>query len=91
MGEWREPRPDGAWITPRGVAAVVEELELCGVPLDATAASARCRLELNGVWVSYFMANMALRVRREAAGFPSVGSGQHRSCVPAAGSSSLAA
>ncbi|MFF5214790.1 hypothetical protein [Micromonospora sp. NPDC000442] len=90
MTTWEEKsRPDGDWIMPRGLAAVMEELELCDVPLAASVREARCRLELNGVWVGHFMLGQALRERWRTAGLPEVETGRHRSFV--ARTSSLAA
>ncbi|MFJ1538667.1 hypothetical protein ACIODS_09010 [Micromonospora chalcea] len=61
-------RPEGDWLTPRGQDALLEELELCGVPLDASVWEARCRLELSGVWVTDCRLGGALRYRWRAAG-----------------------
>lgn len=58
------PDTDGRWIVPRGVAALLEELDLCGVPVDAVPAEARRVLDLNGVWVPDIRLSVALRTRR---------------------------
>ncbi|WP_157539189.1 hypothetical protein [Micromonospora sp. NBRC 110037] len=62
------PDVDGRWITPRGVTAVLEELELCGVPVNAPLPEARRVLALSGVWVPDGTLTGVLKVRREAAG-----------------------
>lgn len=66
------PDADGRWIVPRGVSAFLEELELCGVPADATPEEARRVLALNGVWVreSSMTLCRALKVRRSQAEVP---------------------
>ena len=62
------PDTDGRWITPRGVTAVLEELELCGVPVDAPLPEARRVLALSGVWVPDSTLSGVLTARRKATG-----------------------
>jgi hypothetical protein len=64
---WKQYRPEPAdeWRLPRTRAEIVEELDLCGVPLDADPRRARAMLECNGVWAIPTAVTDALRVRRE--------------------------
>lgn len=58
--------PDGdAWTIPSTRADLIEELDLCGVPLDASPQRAAVLLELQGVWASPWMLQAALAKRRE--------------------------
>ncbi|MEU1397156.1 hypothetical protein ABZ403_13990 [Micromonospora zamorensis] len=62
------PDVDGRWITPTSLAALLEELELCGVPLEATPKEARRLLELSCVWVPDRLLTKTLHLRWQAAG-----------------------
>jgi hypothetical protein len=59
------PPPDeDEWVTPSTRAEVIEELERCGVPLDALPLRACALLELQGVWAPVWMVQQALVWRR---------------------------
>ncbi|MGW3783087.1 hypothetical protein ACWD5Z_00765 [Micromonospora chokoriensis] len=63
---WSGYRPEPAedWRYARTRAEVLDELELCGVPVDATPTRARCLLETNGVWATPTAVKEAQRYRR---------------------------
>ncbi|MEU9742893.1 hypothetical protein AB0E12_27300 [Micromonospora chersina] len=62
------PDTDGRWITPTTVDALLEELELCGVPLDASLSEARRLLELSAVLAPDLLLGRTLRHRWHATG-----------------------
>ncbi|MGW0215550.1 hypothetical protein ACWDXH_14265 [Micromonospora chokoriensis] len=64
---WAGYRPESAagWVYLRTRAEILTELELCGVPVDATPDRTRCLLETNGVWTTPSADREALRYRRE--------------------------
>ncbi|MFC3500823.1 hypothetical protein ACFOOK_07565 [Micromonospora krabiensis] len=57
------PEPLEEWRFPKNAREVAEELDLCGVPLDANPAQARVLLELNGTWACRAVVADALRWR----------------------------
>lgn len=65
--DW-ERVPDGdGWVVPSTRADLIEELDLCGVPLDAPPQQAAVLIELQGVWANSWMLQGALAKRREQA------------------------
>ncbi|WP_431936848.1 hypothetical protein [Micromonospora sp. RP3T] len=66
---WAQYRPEPAseWYLPRTRGEVAEELDLCGVPLDAGPKTARALLETNGVWAVPTTVSAALAWRRTRA------------------------
>ncbi|MFI7333578.1 hypothetical protein [Micromonospora aurantiaca (nom. illeg.)] len=58
------PEPASEWYLPRTRGEVAEELDLCGVPLDADVKRARALLETNGVWAVPATVTAALAWRR---------------------------
>jgi hypothetical protein len=48
------PEPAHEWQLPATRGELIAALDAARVPLDATAAQARVRLELHGVWATYF-------------------------------------